>query len=69
MEIYFIMGSTPTKNNLPLRRGDFSNLAQALDYAAMGNTGYNFYDGAGKLSAVLPYKKLQTICRNWVVVW
>jgi len=53
------MGSTPTKNNLPLRRGDFSNLAQALDYAARGNTGYNFYDGTGKLSVVLPYKKLQ----------
>ena len=53
------MGPTPTKNNLTLRRGDFSNLAQALDYAARGKTGYNFYDGAGKLSAVLPYKKLQ----------
>jgi fatty-acyl-CoA synthase len=53
------MAPTPTQNNLTLRRGDFANLAQALDYAAGGNTGYNFYDGAGKLSAVLPYKKLQ----------
>jgi len=58
------MGPTPTKNNLTLRRGDFSNLAQALDYAARGQTGYNFYDGAGKLSAVLPYKKLQKEARS-----
>ena len=53
------MAPTPTKNNLTLRRGDFTSLAQALDYAAGGNTGYNFYDGAGKLSTVLPYKKLK----------
>jgi fatty-acyl-CoA synthase len=53
------MEPTPTKNNLPLCRGDFANLTQALDYAARGTTGYNFYDGTGNLSAVLPYKKLQ----------
>ena len=53
------MKPTTTKNDLPLRRGDFSNLAQALDYAARGTTGFNFYDGAGRLSTVLPYKKLQ----------
>ena len=58
-EVYSIMESTPTKNNMPLRKGDFTNLTQALDYAASGKTGYNFYDGTGKLSAVLPYKKLQ----------
>ena len=57
------MAPTPTKNNLTLRRGDFASLAQALDYAAGGNTGYNFYDGAGKLSTVLPYKKLQKEAR------
>jgi fatty-acyl-CoA synthase len=58
-EAISFMKPTPTKNNRPLCRGDFANLAQALDYAARGKTGYNFYDGAGKLSAVLPYKKLQ----------
>ena len=58
------MESTPTKNNIPLRQGNFSSLAQALDYAAGGNTGYNFYDGTGKLSAVLPYKKLQKEARS-----
>ena len=35
-ETYFIMEPTPTKNNMPLRKGDFANLTQALDYAASG---------------------------------
>ena len=58
------MDPTPTKNNLPLRRGDFNSLAEALDYAARGCTGYNFYDGTGKLKAVLPYKKLRKEARS-----
>ena len=41
----FIMEPTPTKHNLALRKGNFENLAEALDYAAGGQTGYNFYDG------------------------
>jgi fatty-acyl-CoA synthase len=53
------MEATPTKNNLPLRPGDFSTLPEALDYAAQGQTGYNFYDGRGKLSAVLSFSKLR----------
>jgi fatty-acyl-CoA synthase len=53
------MEATPTRNNLPLRTGDFSTLAEALNYAALGQTGYNFYDGRGKLSAVLPFSKLR----------
>ena len=28
---------TPTENSLRLRKGDFTNLAQALDYAAGGH--------------------------------
>ena len=58
------MNPTPTKNNIPLRKGDFTNLVEALDYAARGITGYNFYDGTGKLSAVLPYKKLRKEARS-----
>jgi len=53
------MEATPTRNNLPLRTGDFSTLAEALNYAAQGQTGYNFYDGRCKLSAVLPFSKLR----------
>jgi len=58
------MEATPTKNNLPLRAGDFSTLPEALDYAAQGQTGYNFYDGRGKLSAVLPFSKLRDEARS-----
>ena len=50
---------TPTVNPLPLRRADFSSLANALDYAAQGETGANFYAGSGKLATVLPYRTLR----------
>jgi|AntAceMinimDraft_9_1070365.scaffolds.fasta_scaffold00922_1 fatty-acyl-CoA synthase len=53
------MQATPTENNLPLRGADFPTLAEALDYAAQGKTGYNFYTNKGKLSAVLPYAQLR----------
>ena len=58
------MEATPTKNNQPLRAGDFSTLPEALDYAAQGQTGYNFYNGRGKLSAVLPFSKLRDEARS-----
>jgi fatty-acyl-CoA synthase len=53
------MEATPTDNKLPLRYGDFSTLAEALDYAAQGETGANFYNGKGQLEAVLPYAMLR----------
>jgi len=53
------MDATPAANNLSLRVADFSTLAEALDYAAQGNTGYNYYNGAAKLYATLPYQKLR----------
>ncbi|MGD2098954.1 MAG: fatty acyl-AMP ligase [Desulfobacterales bacterium] len=58
------MEATPTYNNLPLRAGNFSSLPEALDYAALGQTGYNFYDGRGTLSAVLPFSKLREDARS-----
>ena len=54
------MEITPTKNTVPLRNGDFFSLAEALDYAATGQTGYNFYDGRGRLATVLSYAQLRT---------
>ena len=51
--------ATPTVNSLPLRRADFASLAEALDYAAQGDTGANFYAGSGKLATVLPYRLLR----------
>ena len=51
--------STPTLHNLPFRAADFATLTEALDYAAQGDTGANFYTGRGELYAVLPYAKLR----------
>ncbi len=51
--------STPTLHNLPFRPADFTSLAEALDYAAQGDTGANFYTGRGELYEVLPYAKLR----------
>ena len=47
------MKVTPTFHSLPLQLGNFSTLVEALDYAAKGETGYNFYSGRGQLYAVL----------------
>lgn len=54
-----VLEATKTGNNLPLRAADFSNLAEALDYAALGQTGSNFYTGRGELYAVLTYTELR----------
>jgi fatty-acyl-CoA synthase len=58
------MNATPTLNNIPFQLENFSTLAEALDYAAKGQTGYNFYSGKGHLAAVLPYKKLREEART-----
>ena len=53
------MDATPAANNLPQKVADFTTLADALDYAAQGETGYNFYNGSAKLYAKLPYQELR----------
>ena len=51
---------TPTRNStLRFRRGGFESLCQALDYAAQGETGLNFYDARGRLLSSLPYNELR----------
>lgn len=55
--------STPTASGIPLRRAQFATLAAALDYAAAGNTGFNYYDGRGDLTATLPYRELREQAR------
>jgi fatty-acyl-CoA synthase len=52
------MKATPTSHSLPLQLENFSTLTEALDYAAGGETGYNFYSGRGELYAVLSYATL-----------
>ncbi len=58
------MVATPTESGLPLRNENLEGLADALDYAAAGRAGYNFYDGSGRLNAVLPYRELRTEARR-----
>jgi len=53
------MKSTKTNTLLPLRNADFETLVDALEYAADGDTGYNFYDGKGELFAVISYADLR----------
>jgi fatty-acyl-CoA synthase len=58
------MEPTPTHNVLPLRKADFATLAEALDYAAEGVTGFNFYSGSGRLASTLPYARLRADART-----
>lgn len=50
---------TLTHNTQPQRLADFDTLSQALEYAARGITGCNYYDARGDLRAVLPYSELR----------
>ncbi|MFN0192222.1 MAG: fatty acyl-AMP ligase [Aestuariivirga sp.] len=51
---------TPRTNaNLPQKLAEFATLAEGLDYAARGETGFNFYAGRGQLQSVLPYSELR----------
>jgi fatty-acyl-CoA synthase len=51
---------TPRANrDLDLKLGGFTTIAEGLDYAAQGVTGFNFYSSRGQLSAVLPYAELR----------
>ena len=54
---------TPTKNSQTQRLADFDTLTEALDFAASGTTGYNFYDAKGNLRSVLSYGVLRERAR------
>lgn len=53
------MHETRSTHSLPMRYADFSSLVEALDYAAQGCTGMNFYDRRNQLIASLEYRVLQ----------
>jgi len=55
---------TPTQNTRPQRLADFETLIDALEYAALGVTGYNFYDARGRLRSILPYRTLRDNARS-----
>jgi len=53
------MTPTPANTRLPVKIAPYTNLVDALEYAAQGESGFNFYDGRGQLSAVLSYAELR----------
>lgn len=55
-----MLAPTPTASGLSrYRPADFATLPQALDYAARGATGINFYSGKGQLLEALSYRELR----------
>ena len=51
---------TPTDDpGLPRRKADFATLLEALDYAAQGVRGFNFYSARGELVDVLTFSDLR----------
>ena len=56
---------TPTASqNLPPRLAEFETLPEALDYAAQGEAGFNFYDVRGTLTEVWTYADIRTKARQ-----
>ncbi|MDJ0877016.1 MAG: fatty acyl-AMP ligase [Halieaceae bacterium] len=51
--------ATPTHHDLAYRAADFETLTDALDYAAQGETGSNFYTGRGEIYASISYADLR----------
>lgn len=59
-ELPLAAAPTPTTCNIQAQRlADFDTLTAALEYAASGSTGFNFYDAKGGLRSVLPYRALR----------
>jgi len=50
---------TSTNKSLPIKISGYTSLVDVLEYAALGETGYNFYDGRGRLGDVLSYADLR----------
>ena len=57
------MKPTPANTDLPVKIAPYTNLVDALEYAAQGKTGFNFYDGRGRLSDTLSYADLRNEAR------
>ena len=48
-----------SSRRLPFRAGGFSSLAEGLDYAARGETGFSFFGPRGTLETALGYRELR----------
>ena len=54
----------PSSSAFAQRRGDFATSLDALDYAARGDAGLNFYSVKGELTRALPYRELAEAARS-----
>ena len=54
---------TPVNRSLAIQPGGFTSLLDALDYAARGESGFNFYNQRGELESVLSYAGLRDQAR------
>lgn len=58
------LSRTPrASRHLARKLGGFATIAEALDYAAQGETGFNFYSSRGALERVLSYRELQELAQ------
>ncbi len=58
--------ATPTTSpGLATRRSDFDTICEALDYAARGEAGFNFFTAKGELARVLTYRELRDRARDF----
>jgi fatty-acyl-CoA synthase len=55
---------TPTDSGLVRRMADFELMGDALDYAAQGKSGLNFYSARNGLEEVMPYAQLRERALN-----
>ncbi|ABI76156.1 putative AMP binding protein [Hyphomonas neptunium ATCC 15444] len=55
----FELKPTATEAGIPARLGTFQSACDALDYAAEGQSGINFYSSEGKLTCSLSYRELK----------
>lgn len=58
MDKSLTLEATPTFDGLAYRRADFQTLADALDYAALGEKGFNFHDARADLVRAYTYAEL-----------
>jgi fatty-acyl-CoA synthase len=53
-------GNTPLLSGIPFLTGQFHTLTEALDYAATGATGFDFYNARAELIRAYPYRELRS---------
>jgi acyl-CoA synthetase (AMP-forming)/AMP-acid ligase II len=54
---------TPVHDDLPRKFADFPTLGDALDYAASGVRGFNFFDARATLTRVYPFSEMREDAR------